>query len=46
MDRREVRDLLTLRASMLKQVVESGGNDARKSLLLHVIDSYFTLTAE
>ncbi len=45
MDRRKVREPLILRASMLKQVEESEGNDAQKFLLLHVIDSYFTLTA-
>jgi len=46
MDRRRARQPLNLRASMLEQVAESGGNDAQKSLLQHVIDSYFTLTAE
>ena len=46
MDRRKARKPLDLRASMMKQVVESEGNKAQKFLLLHVIDSYFTITAE
>ncbi len=45
MDRRKAREPLKLRAIMLKQVAASEGNNAQKSLLLHVIDSYFTLTA-
>ncbi len=46
MDRSQAEDPLSLRASMLQQVAESREDDARKLLLMKVIETYFELTAE
>ncbi len=45
MDRRKTRAPLELRVEMLTRVSRSGLDDARKALLVNVIESYFRLTA-
>ncbi len=45
MDRRKTRAPLELRSEMLMRVSRSGLDDARKALLVNVIESYFRLTA-
>lgn len=46
MNRRKVREPLTLRALMLRAVHESGLDDAEKFLLKIIIEAYFELDAE
>ncbi len=45
MDRRKTRAPLELRVEMLTRVSQSALDDARKALLVNVIESYFRLTA-
>ncbi len=46
MERRETEEPLELRASMLKEVFGSKENKVRKFILLNLIETYFTLSAE
>jgi predicted transposase YdaD len=46
MNRRRAKEPLTLRALMMQHVVQSNFDDARKFLLLNLIESYFTLNTE
>ena len=43
MSRRRIREPIQLRLSMMEQVVQSDLDEARKFLLLHIIDTYFVL---
>jgi hypothetical protein len=43
MSRRRIRAPVPLRLSMVERVVQSGLDDARKFLLLHIIETYFVL---
>ena len=45
MDRRRSREPLTLRALMLQAVAESNLDDARKFMLLNLVETYFELAA-
>ena len=45
MDRRKVGEPVGLRALMMQRVAESDRDDARKFLLLNLIETYFKLTA-
>ena len=46
MDRASVEDVLRLRASMFKEIVESELDGERKFLLMNVVETYFKLDAE
>ena len=46
MNRKKVREPLSLRASMLEQVLGNALNDAQKGLLGDFIESYFKLAAD
>ena len=46
MDRQKAGELLGLRALMMQRVAESDRDDARKFLLLNLIETYFKITAD
>src|SRR3990172_1648552 len=46
MSRRRIRAPVPLRLSMMERVSRSGLDNARRTLLLHIIDTYFVLSGE